>query len=69
MDTEWRDYQKLVLGDLKRIESEVKQIKASMNKMNVDLIELKMKSGFIGGVVGSVFSIVVVYIVEFLIRK
>lgn len=65
---DWRDYQRMVLWDLKRLSEEVTRLNDKIDHMQIDLASLKVKAS-IWGVAGGLFSISLMLVVEFFIKR
>lgn len=68
MEENWRDYQKLVLGDLRRISQEIGVVQKDLHRLSLDVAQLKIKAGLFGGVIGGMASALLVAFVEFWVR-
>ena len=51
-DDGWREYQRLVLAELARLDESIQAINARVQEIQVDLGQLKVKSGIWGAIAG-----------------
>lgn len=53
MMSEWRDYQKLILHELERMDERLKRVEVQLGEIRTDIALLKLKSGLWGLVAGT----------------
>ena len=68
MSDEWRDYQKLVLSELRRLNDNLEKLNNKTQQNAHDIAVMKVRSGFWGSVSGMV-TVVIALIVESIFRK
>ena len=51
--SEWRDYQKLILHELERMDERLKRVEVQLGEIRTDIALLKLKSGLWGLVAGT----------------
>lgn len=64
----WSEYSKLVLSELERLGDEIKAVNDSLNKINVEIATLKVKSG-VWGLVGASIPVAIGLGIELLKSK
>lgn len=68
MDDNWAEYQKMVLGDLKRLSRDLDRIEDKIVSIHIDLAQLKVRAG-IWGLTGGLFSVATMIAIEFFLKK
>lgn len=63
MPSNWTQYEKLVLEDLRRINETIKSIDGKLDSQGTEIERLKIKSG-LWGTIGGALSFVVMYIIQ-----
>ena len=68
--TSWREYRRLILAELKRIENKSRKHDEEIVKLKTDMAVLKSKAaiiggfwGFMGGVISAIIGGIVVYFI------
>ncbi len=65
---DWKNYQRLVLSELKRHSETLEDIKIHILKTELDLEKLKIKSG-VWGLMGGLIPVAIAIAIELLSRK
>lgn len=65
--TEWRDYEKLVLSELDRMNHNIERICRNLKEIDKDISTLKVKSSFWGSL-GGFIAVALVSAIEYLKR-
>lgn len=60
---EWRDYQQLVLSELKKLNENIEKITEKVQKNHTQIEVMKVKSGFFGSISGMI-TFAIIYIFE-----
>lgn len=65
---EWKNYQRLVLSELKRHSETMEDIQSHILKMELELEKLKIKSG-VWGLMGGLIPVIIAIAIELIVRK
>ncbi len=66
--TEWSNYQRLVLAELKRHSDGLVTIEKQLSKIEIEIATLKVKSGLIG-VAGGMIPVLIALLLQLLNKK
>ena len=65
---DWAQYQKLVLSKLESIEETAEKLEARLRSVEIELVMLRVKSSFWGGLAG-LGAFVATWLIQFVTRK
>lgn len=60
MTNGWSEYQRLVLGKLEQVDSDIKELERQVTLLRIDFAQQKVKAGMWGAVAGMVPALVAV---------
>jgi hypothetical protein len=55
----WGEYRKLVVHELERLSNEIAGLRGDLQKVDRDVLSLKIKAGIWGGVAGTILGVVI----------